>query len=205
MSKKPAQEDGGPPGVAIGAILGVVKLISFVIASWVYSRHSDTAQPRLDSLGELGFVYLSVYSLSFLVSLLFVHTQHYRHHLDLPRPDQALFKVTDNWKDPAAVPKGFAVMDDRGVAGSFNRSMRSYYNYLEYLPVLLTYAVLSGYVLPFPTFVTSLVVVFSRLVYCVGYTSRPLLRFPGFVVSNLALSVLESYTLIAGLRALGWW
>lgn len=209
------KEDGGPSALTALAPVALFKVLSFGVASQIYKKVQQTAQPRIASLGDHGFVYLSAWLLSNTPFALWVLNQSHRHVLGLPRPDQAIYKVTsrllsltfqvvDDWSEPSAA-KGFALLDAEGDVGKFNRSNRAYQNFLEYLPSLLAYGLCAGYVFPKVTFVTTLVGFFARLGYAIGYTEKPVLRMPGFVLSILSMNLLEGLTLFSGVKALGYW
>ena len=110
--------------------------------------------------------------------------------------------MVNDWKNPGEKAQGYAVLEDEGVGGEFNRSGRAAMNFLEYVPLLVGFVVLAGVVFPFPVFVLCVCQVIGRVICSIGYTSAAGGRMPGFLLSNLGMGVLEMMVLFIGLRSL---
>lgn len=89
------KEDGGPTALRALGMMTMFKAISLSTATLIYSKYKATAEPRVSSLGDLGYVYLSAVVLGNAPAALWAVSQQHRHLLGLPRPDQALYKVCE--------------------------------------------------------------------------------------------------------------
>ena len=129
-------------------------------------------------------------------------TQTFRNLAGFPRPDMDLHKVVSDWRNPNAKATGYAILERDGDAGRFNRATRAVYNYLEYIPILLSLSVVTGYLFPFPVFLLACAQLVGRVMYSIGYSRSLKSRGPGFLISALSLNILEGLTLLSGLLAL---
>jgi len=184
-------------------ITAVMKSIGLGVAVLIHRYGSSAAyNSRIRALGELGYIHLSIVVLSQGAFLLFLVNQEARVKLGLKRPDQALYKVVEDWKSPKK-PVGYALLDDSTeAAGEFNRAGRGYLNYLEYLPGLLACVACAGSVYPFPTFVTSIAILLGRILFILGYRVSPKYRTGGFLVSMLGSAIIEGLALYGGFNAI---
>jgi hypothetical protein len=114
--------DGGPSALPIlGFTFGLAKPLSAVIANYIYQNGSKALyDAKLATVGDNGYMFLSVYALSLLWPYLFAHSQGRRSVAGVPRPDQHLYVVVDDYKNPKET-KGYAIMEHAGLGGEFNR------------------------------------------------------------------------------------
>mmetsp|Transcript_21784 Transcript_21784/g.29981 ORF Transcript_21784/g.29981 Transcript_21784/m.29981 type:complete len:206 (-) Transcript_21784:38-655(-) len=200
---KEKNPDAGPDFVKMIFIIAIFKSIGFGIAYYIFqSGATDRALGKTELLGDLGWIYLAVWVLTITQPIMFFFSQGARETIGFPRPDMHLLKVVNDWRSPNAKATGYAVLDNEGTNGKFNRSSRAVYNYLEYLPVLLVNSIVAGFVFPYPIFILSLITFAGRTFYSLGYTASFKARIPGFLVSTFAQNTLEGLTLLSGLLAL---
>lgn len=199
---------GGLPTHKIStALFGIFKPLGFACAHAIYSYGSKSIyDERINNLArnDAGYMFLSVWLFVQCNSLMFVISQNKRYQLGLPRPDQSLSVVVDDFKNPKETKEGYVIYEYKGLAGEFNRSVRAIANYQEYLPLLVGTALCAGQVYPFPTFVLTLAQVFFRIIYQINYTRAAGGRQLGFAISQFALTMVESLTLHAAVKSLGW-
>ena len=188
------------PGPKARSLIGILlgSKIVMLLLSWLAIRifATESALARLSQLGELGFVHLSVYLLGNALLFSSVVSQEYRTRAGVTRPDQAVYKVIADWRKADSPAESYAILADDNTLGEFNRATRAYFNFLEYLPLLLAYAMLSGYIFPRLTFLAVLLQVIGRLQYSLGYSRSTQHRMAGFMAANLSLLFLESLLLI---------
>eukprot|EP00009_Paramoeba_aestuarina_P009411 CAMPEP_0201521494 /NCGR_PEP_ID=MMETSP0161_2-20130828/14455_1 /ASSEMBLY_ACC=CAM_ASM_000251 /TAXON_ID=180227 /ORGANISM="Neoparamoeba aestuarina, Strain SoJaBio B1-5/56/2" /LENGTH=214 /DNA_ID=CAMNT_0047920139 /DNA_START=62 /DNA_END=706 /DNA_ORIENTATION=+ len=197
---------GGPHAAVICFFFFVLKGLGMIAILALFLKGSrDLYESRIEIVKEydLGWVFLGLTAINFTTLILFLVNQSFRHTLGLPRPDHQLLKVVENWKKPEDKAIGYAVLDDDGAAGGFNRSGRAALNFGEYLPCLVGFILCAGFVFPFPVFVLCLLQLFGRSLYSIGYSSTPEARFLGFFLSNSSMIMLEMMVLFIGLRSLG--
>ena len=72
----------------------------------------------------------------------------------------------------------------------------------EYLPLIVGFVILAGFVFPFPVFVLCFFQLVARVVMSLGYSSATSMRLPGFALSSASMSVMEMMVLFIGLKAL---
>jgi hypothetical protein len=114
--------DGGPSSLPVlGFTYAVLKPVSAIVANYIYQNGSKAwYDVRLTAVGDGGYMFLSVYAISLLWPFLFAHSQGRRSIANVPRPDQHLYAVVDDYKNPKDI-KGYAIMDYQGPGGEFNR------------------------------------------------------------------------------------
>ena len=203
-SKK--DSSGGPHPFFLSFIFSIFRGIGLAIALAIFLQGNTAAYEEKIAIVaqlDLGWMYLGLFLINLATLVLFILNQRFRHLLSFPRPDQQLLKVVTDWKKPADKAIGFAVLEDEGLAGAFNRSGRAAFNFLEYVPCLVAFVLAAGFVFPFPTFVLCGLQVLGRSVYSIGYASGVSGRIPGFMLSTLTMIVLEMMVLFIGLRSLG--
>jgi len=102
-------------------------------------------------------------------------------------PDQQVYATV---KEKAEVLDAVLLVNT-GKVGAFNRAQRGYFNTLEYVPFVLAYALLLGPLLPRLTFFLAATNAVGRVIFAVGYSRSGLLRLPGFLISMIALALME--------------
>ena len=78
----------------------------------------------------------------------------------------------------------------------FNTAMRGHLNFVEYLPLMVVLTLLAGFYFPIGAAIIGLILFISRIVYILGYTANPKLRFYGFFPMNICLATLIILTTI---------
>ena len=77
---------------------------------------------------------------------------------------------------------------------NFNNAVRAHQNFLEFLPMMISFLLIAGIYFPIPAASLGLVLMIARIIYAVGYTGwGPAGRLPGFFItlfSVIALGIL---------------
>ena len=77
-------------------------------------------------------------------------------------------------------------------------------NYIEWMPLIVVYTLVSGWLFPQVVMYTSWLILLGRVIFAIGYSKAPHLRGPGFGIQflcifiNLVLSLATCYYLMTG-------
>eukprot|EP00667_Euglena_gracilis_P019268 EG_transcript_20614 len=148
---------------------------------------------------ELGWLYLSLFLLRAGHSVLTTLVVQWRKETRIVAPDQHVYKA---FTPPGAAPLPCVLMVEEGALGCFNRAQRAAQNYVEYLPGMVGYVVLAGFVFPLPVFVCTTVYVVARILMGLQYSQAAESRRLGFFLSTLTATVLEGLLVLAAVKAL---
>ena len=204
----PSQKDPlgpGPHPIPLGFFFFTTRATCFWMVLKIFSQGSTSDYIEKIAMVanlDLGWLYLGLFLINLTTIILFLINQGFRFQSGVPRPDQQLFRVVLDWKKPSDKSIGFAVLEDDGLGGAFNRSSRACLNLGEYLPLIVGFVILAGFVFPYPVFVLCIFQLVSRVVMSLGYSSAVGLRLPGFALSSGSMQVMEMMVLFIGLKAL---
>eukprot|EP00667_Euglena_gracilis_P015390 EG_transcript_16011 len=148
---------------------------------------------------ELAWLFIAAFVLKTGLVLLNAIAAVWRKEARVNVPDQHVYKV---FTPPGQEPLPYVLMAEEGALGCFNRAQRAAQNYVEYLPGMVGYVLLAGFVFPLPVFVCTVAYVSARILMAVKYIHTRESRLAGFLLSNLSVSVVEGLLLLCAGKVL---
>mmetsp|Transcript_28280 Transcript_28280/g.61197 ORF Transcript_28280/g.61197 Transcript_28280/m.61197 type:complete len:205 (+) Transcript_28280:45-659(+) len=173
---------------------GVFIAIGFGVSTVILSTQQTEDRLRLIKEFNLGWIYLGVLVLKLGQLVTGINLGQARKASKVNLPDQQAYKVHGTEK--------YALMDNEGAIGRFNRAQRSLQNYNEVLPMFLIEFALAGFVIPFPVFCITAFWAATRALSAFGYTASVQGRMSGNMLAGLAMSTLEGTLLKVGLATI---
>eukprot|EP00667_Euglena_gracilis_P020257 EG_transcript_21897 len=162
---------------------------------------SNRVEAKFSLLAEyqLGWLFLVPFLLRSTLTVLNTIAGVWRKEAKVNPPDQHVYKV---FTAAGIAPLPYVLMAEEGALGCFNRAQRAAQNYVEYLPGMVGYVLLAGFVFPLPVFVCTAVYVSARMMMASQYIQVSKSRMRGFVLSNASVTVVEGLLLLTAGKVL---
>jgi len=190
-----------PPVAVIYAISNIIfSTIAGTFAYFVIVQNNTKADSKIAILSEydLGYLYLAAYILKLGQTIMGVNLGSVRKESKVNVPDQQVYQV----KGAEGSKLGYVLLEYEGVVGKFNRAQRAVQNYNETFPQNVLFILLGGLIYSKEVMVLVTIFAVARCVSAIGYTCSVDRRLPGFIFSNLSITVIEALVVISGYRAI---
>ena len=186
--------------VLYATFTSVVSIIAGTFAYFAIVKNNATADAKIAILSEYDFGYL--YMAAFILKLgqfsMGINLGSARKESKVNVPDQQVYQV----KGAEGSKLGYVLLEYDGVIGRFNRAQRAVQNYNETFPQNALYILLGGFVYPKEVMVLATIFAVARVVSAIGYTGGADGRLGGFMLSNVAVTIIEALVVISGYRAI---
>jgi len=149
---------------------------------------------------QLGWVYLAVYMLALMRTVLIVNANGARAPARVDRPDQHVYKIMD--KDGANKDAAYVMMVGTGPQGRFNRAQRGVFNTDESLPLVLANTLLTGFVFGPIVCIVLLIVMFGRITFAFKYKVSAASRSAGFLPSMIGEGIIGGLLIVCTVKGL---
>lgn len=149
---------------------------------------------------QLGWVYLAVYMIALMRTVLIVNANGARAPARVDRPDQHVYKIMD--KDGANRDAAYVMMAGTGPQGRFNRAQRGVFNTDEALPLVLANTLLTGFVFGPVVCIVLLVVMYGRMTFGFKYKQASAARGAGFMPAMIGEGIITGLLIVCTVKGL---
>jgi len=189
-------------------LLVYIPVVQIILAVGVYALAAKAfkQQATYDSKfklihdHQLGWVYLAVYMISLMRTVLIINSNGARAPARVDRPDQHVYKIMD--KDGINRDAPYVLMAGTGPQGRFNRAQRGVFNTDEALPLVLANTLLTGFVFGPVICIVLLVVMYGRMTFGFKYKEASASRGAGFMPAMIGEGIIAGLLIICTVKGL---